>query len=355
MKIGNLDIGKKLFLAPMAEVSDSSFRKICKEHGAGLVFTQMVSALGVIKNNFDTLRFLSFSRAEKPIGVQVLGNDPEILGEAVKEIAKFKADLIDLNCGCSVEKVVSQKMGAALIDDPKRVGKIIRKMVDSSDGIPISIKTRLGKDKSHINVLEMAKTVEENGGSLIFIHNRTRTDKYDSDVDSTWLKKIKDAVTIPVVGNGSLFTPEDVKKLLEETGCDSAMIARGALGNPFLFERFNTLIETGVDPGEPGVEVVRDVLLKQIELLVENYGEIACIDKIKKNTVWYFRKYPGIELLLDSIFSFTSVNSIREYIEEHTEKILSNSYAVVSDAIINDKFKKKVLFWLEDENIENLG
>ncbi len=355
MKIGNLDLGRKLFLAPMAEVSDSSFRKVCKERGVGLAFTQMVSALGVIKNNFDTLRFLSFSRSEKPVGVQILGNDAEILGEAVKEIAKFKPDIIDLNCGCSVDKVVSNKMGAALIDDPTRIGKIIRKMVDSSNGIPISIKTRLGKDKAHINVLEIAKTVEENGGSLIFIHNRTRTDKYDTEVDSTWLKKIKKAVQIPVVGNGSLFTPGDVKKLLDETGCDSAMIARGALGNPFLFERFNTLVETGIDPGEPGVEVVRDVLLEQIKFMEEEHGEFASLDKVKKHTVWYFRNYSGIDLLLESIFSFNSLNSIREFIREHSDKILKNKYPAISGSDINKKFNKKVLFWLEEEKVVSLG
>lgn len=355
MKIGNLDLGKKLFLAPMAEVSDSSFRKICKEHGAGLTFTQMVSALGVIKNNFETLRYFSFSRSEKPVGVQVLAKDPEILGEAVKEIVKFKPDLIDLNCGCSVEKVVSNKLGAALIDDPKRIGILVRKMVDSSNGIPISIKTRLGKDKSRINILEVAKTVEENGGSLIFLHVRTRADKYDSDVVLNWLKKVKQSISIPVVGNGSLFTPQDVKSMLEETGCDSAMIARGALGNPFLFERFNSFIETGIEPGQPDAGVVRDVLLKHIKLTIEEFGEPACLDKIKKHTVWYFKNYPGIDLLLDSIFSFTSIDSIRTLIIEHTDKILSNGYSAASNSDINKKFKKKVLFWLEEDSVESLG
>lgn len=355
MKIGNLDLGNKLFLAPMAEVTDSSFRKICKELGAGLTFTQMVSAQGVVKNDFTTLRFLSFNRSEKPIGVQVLGNDPEILGEAVKEIAKFKPDLIDLNCGCPVEKVVSNNMGAALLDDPKRIGKIIRKMVDASGGIPISIKVRLGKDKSRINVMEVAKTLEDNGGALLFVHARTRADKYDSEVDYSWLKKIKEVIKIPVVGNGSLFTPEDVKSMLDYTGCDSAMIARGALGNPFLFERFNKLVETGEDPGQPDAGVVRDVLLKHIELLDKEMGELACIDKVKKNAVWYFRNYAGIDLLLSRIFSFTSLEEIKSFINEHADKILADENPAIPDSEINKKFKKKVLFWLEGENVINLG
>ena len=355
MKIGNLELGKKLFLAPMAEVSDSSFRKICKEHGAGLTFTQMVSAQGVIKNDFDTLRFLSFNRSEKPIGVQILGNDPDILGEAVKEIAKFKPDLIDLNCGCPVDKVVTKNMGSALLDDPKRIGRIIRKMVDSSGGIPISIKVRLGKDKSRINVLETAKMLEDSGGSLIFIHARTRADKYDSEVDIDWLRKVKESVSIPVVGNGSLFTPQEIKDMLEITGTDSVMIARGALGNPFLFERFNKMIETGTDPGEPEPVRLKEVLLKHINLMEQEYGEPFSIDKVKKHTVWYFRNYPGIELLLDKIFSFTNLSSLRLFIEEHTEEILAGTYPVVSSLTINKKFKKKVLFWLEEPNFENLG
>ncbi len=355
MKIGNLELGKKLFLAPMAEVSDSSFRKICKEYGAGLTFTQMVSAQGVIKNDFDTLRFLSFNRAEKPIGVQVLGNDPDILGEAVKEIAKFKPDLIDLNCGCPVDKVVTKNMGSALLDDPKRIGKIIRKMVDSSGGIPISIKVRLGKDKSRINVLETAKTLEDSGGSLIFVHARTRADKYDSNVEIDWLRKVKESINIPVVGNGSLFTPQDVKEMLDKTGVDSAMIARGALGNPFLFERFNKMMETGIDPGEPEPNHLKEVLLKHINLMEKEYGEPLSIDKVKKHTVWYFRNYPGIELLLEKIFSFTNLNSLRLFIEEHTEEILAGTYPVASSLTINKKFKKKVLFWLEEPSLENLG
>jgi tRNA-dihydrouridine synthase B len=354
MKIGNIDIGKKLILAPMAEVTDSSFRKICKELGAGLTFTQMLSAHGVINNDFDTLRFLSFSRSEKPIGVQMLGNNAEVLGEAVKEISRFKPDLIDLNCGCSVEKVVSQNLGAALLDDPKKIGLIVRKMVDSSGGIPISIKIRLGKDKTRINVLEIAKTLEDNGGSLIFIHARTRADKYDSDVDLDWLIRAKKSVNIPVVGNGSIFTPQDAKELFEKTGCDSVMIARGALGNPFLFERFNILMETGKDPGEPDAARIKEVLLKQINLIESEHGEPLCLDKVKKNTVWYFRNLPGIELLLKSIFSFTNVDSVREFIEEHAEKILTGKYPVVSNEVINKNFKKKVLFWLEEEKVEGL-
>lgn len=355
MKIGNLDIENKLILAPMAEVTDSSFRKITKEFGAGLTFTQMVSAQGVINNNFETLRLLSFSRDEKPIGVQVLGNEPEVLGDAVKEIVKLKPDLIDLNCGCPVDKVVSNNMGSALLEDPKSMGKLIKKMVDSSNGVPISVKLRLGKDKGNINIFETARVAEDNGASILFVHTRTRADKYESDPDWHWLKKVKELVNIPVVGNGSIFTPQDAKEMIDLTGCDSVMVARGALGNPFIFDRFNKLINTGLDPGEPSVEIVRDVLLKQISLMEREFGEPNSLDKAKKNSIWYFRFYPGINQFLEKVFSLNNLHAIRSLIEEHTKNILSGNLEITQLSDINIKFKKKVLFWLTEENLETLG
>lgn len=355
MKIGNLDIEKKLFLAPMAEVTDSSFRKIVKEHGAGVTFTQMVSAQGVITNNFETLRLLSFSRDEKPIGVQVLGNQPDILGEAVKEIIKLKPDLIDINCGCPVDKVVSNNMGSALLEDSKAIGKIVRRMVDSSGGVPISVKLRLGKDKNNINILDTARTAEENGASLLFVHARTRADKYESEPNWEWLKIVKEKVSIPVIGNGSIFTPQDAKEMIDLTGCDSVMVARGALGNPFIFDRFNKLISEGVDPGLPSVETVKNVLLKQILLLEKEIGEPVCLDKAKKHSIWYFRFYPGIDQFLEKVFSLSDLSSIRNLIEDHTQNILKGNFTNTRLSDINMKFKKKVLFWLTDENVEVLG
>lgn len=355
MKIGNLDIGNKLILAPMAEVTDSSFRKIAKEFGVGLTFTQMVSAQGVINNNFETLRLLSFSRDEKPIGVQILGNNPEILGDAVKEIVKLKPDVIDLNCGCPVDKVVGNNMGSALLEDPKAMGKLIKKMVDSSSGVPISVKLRLGKDKNNINIFETAKVAEDNGASVLFVHTRTRNDKYESDPDWNWLAKVKEIVNIPVVGNGSIFTPADAKKMIELTGCDSVMVARGALGNPFIFERFNSLANKGFDPGEPPIQLVRDVLLKQINYMEREFGEPNSLDKAKKHSIWYFRFYPGVDQFLEKVFSLNDLHSIRNLIEEHSKNVLLGNLKVTQLNEINIKFKKKVLFWLAEENLETLG
>lgn len=351
MKIGSLDIGSKLFLAPMAEITDSSFRKICKEHGAGFTFTQMVSAAGIIKNDFETLRNLSFHKSEKPIGIQILGKDPDIIADAVKEISKLKPDLIDLNSGCPVSKVTSYLMGAALLDDPKTLGKIVDSMVKSSNGIPISVKVRLGKNYKKINVIEVAKAIEDNGGSLIFIHARTREEKYDEMPHWEWIKYVKEKVNIPVIGNGSLFQPDDVKKMLYETKCDSAMIARGAIGNPFIFERYNSLVEKGYDPGEPTIDEVKNVLLKHVCFMEEEHGEIKCIDKVKKNIIWYFMKYPGIEYLIQHTFSLQNLSSLKSIINEHAEKIKNNYYMPDHNLNLHSKFKKRILFWLENESV----
>jgi nifR3 family TIM-barrel protein len=314
----------------------------------------MVSALGVIKNNFETLRLFSFSRIEKPIGVQILGNDPGIIGEAVKEISKMGPDLIDLNCGCPVDKVTANKFGSALLDNPKMIGKIVRKMADSANGVPVSIKIRLGKDKTHITALETAKEVEYNGGSLLVVHARTRADKYNVEPDWSWIKKVKDSVSIPVVGNGSLFTPGDVNRMIETTGCDSAMIARGALGNPFLFSRFNQLMETGTDPGAPEFSFVAETLLNQIKYLELEFGEIIALDRAKKHTIWYFKNYSGVDSLLDRVFSIKDLNALRTLIKDQTEMKPAKLFNG-DDMEISKKFQKKVLFWLTDEPVKALG
>jgi tRNA-dihydrouridine synthase B len=355
MKIANCDLGNKLFLAPMADVTDSAFRKISVEHGAGLTFTQMISALGIIENEFESLRYLTFNQKEKPIGVQLLGSNIDIIKEAVKEVSKLKPDLIDLNCGCSVDKVTNYNFGSALLDDPKLIGKLVNAMVNSSNGIPISIKIRLGKDKDHINVLEAAKAAEENGASVIFVHARMRNDKYSAEVQIDWIKKVKDELKIPVVGNGSVFTPSDAKKMIDSTGCDSVMVARGALGNPFIFQRYNEMMKTGNDPGEPEIETAIEVLLKHIELVVKDYGDINSFDKVKKLAIWYLKNYPGIDNFLEKVFAVTNVDELINLINAHTGDIKSKKFKLIEKSKIQNKFKERVLFWLVDNKQESVN
>lgn len=349
MLIGQVDLSNKLLLAPMADVTDQSFRHIAREFGVGLTFTQMVSAKGVLENEFDTLRYLAFNKNEKPIGVQILGNDPDIIGASVKEIVKYRPDVIDLNSGCPVDNVTKHKMGACLMSSPKLLGRIINEMKKAAGDVPVSAKFRLGEDEKHITVIESARAAEDNGASYITVHARTRKDKYDKSSKWEWLAKVKESVSIPVVGNGSIFTAADAIRMKEETGVDSVMVARGALGNPFIFSRYNSIVEKNFDPGSPDINTVKETVLKHCNLLIREYGEIRALVFIKKNIIWYYKNFNGINTLIDNIMKAGSVNEVLELVERHTENIKNANYPEEDLEIIKQKFKMKVLFWLVNE------
>lgn len=350
MKIGNLDLGNKLLLAPMAEVSDAPFRKISMEFGAGLVFTQMVSAEGVAKNNFNTLKLLSFGRDEKPIGVQLLGNDPQWIQAAAREIAKIGSDLIDLNCGCPISKVTKNHMGSSILDDPDLLRKLIKAMAAGAGKVPVTVKIRLGKDRRKINALENAKIAEDSGAAAVILHARFRNDRYSDEAQWEKIAAVKDSLSIPVIGNGSVFEPQDAIELLSQTKCDSVMLARGALGNPYFFSRFNSLIETGIDPGEPSIEEISQTLTKHINLIEKEYGEIIGLNYAKKHSLWYFRKTIGISYLLDTIFQIRSISELIDHIEKFTERSKQQEFPEENFESLQKKFNNKVLFWLDDNN-----
>lgn len=342
-------IKNKIIIAPLADISDAPFRKINKMFGADLTFTQMVSAKGAINNKFDSLRYLVFSRDEKPIGVQILGNDPIVIEDFVSQIVRLRPDIIDLNCGCPVSKVINQKMGASLLDDPVLLGKIISSMVKKSNGIPVSVKLRLGRNKNKINILENIKVAEQSGASLITIHGRTRDDRYNVDVDLDTIKKAVESVSIPIIGNGNLFTPQDVKNFLDYTGCSGVMLARGVIGNPFLIERTKKYLETGIIPPEPDIDKVYEILKLHIKLLLNEYNEVLVLPKIKKYIIWYLRFFDGISVLLNNIFSFNNLDSIFEYLDLHIFKIKNNKYEKEDLSVIDNKFKERIIFWLNDD------
>ncbi len=350
MRIGALDIGRKLILAPMAEITDGAFRRIAKENGAGLTFTQMVSANGIANSDFETLRLFAFPRDEKPIGVQVLGNDRDDLRAAVREIKNYKPDVIDLNCGCPVAKVTGNNMGSYLLDDPKLLASLIDAMVKESQGaVPISVKMRLGKDKKNISILDNAKIAEDYGASFITVHTRTRKDKYSDQSQWEWLIKIKQSVNIPVVGNGSLFDTADVIRMITETGCDSVMVARGALGNPFLFHRVNTFLETGSDPGNPSVDTYASTAVKHLEFSVREFGEAIGVKKVKKHIIWYFKDFGGVFDFAGRVFSNKYQEGLKELIYDHAQRIESGYYPTADKENIRKLFNEKVQFWLFEE------
>jgi len=345
MSIENLQIHKKLFLAPMAEVSYEPLRRVSRDHGAGCTFTQMVSAEGVLKNNLETLRFLVFNKTEKPIGVQILGNNPELIGDAVGEIAVYKPDIIDLNCGCSVSKVCNLKMGNGLMENPLQIGKIVRRMVDSAGNIPVSVKMRLGPKKNLINCSEVAQIAQDNGASMVIVHTRTRDDSYLTPPRWEYLKELKKRVSIPVVGNGSVFTAEEVVKIKEQTGVDSVMIARGALGNPFIFSRYRSIIENGFDPGEPDITEIKKSIDSHIKYSLDCFGEKDGVLRSRKHIIWYLRKFNGISSLIERIFTITEKTLLDEFLNEHIEKIINNIHPKEDINLINQKFMDRVIFW----------
>lgn len=348
MKIGNLDLGKKLLLAPMAEVSYSPFRKIAREYGAGITFTQMVSAQGVLKNNLETLRLLVFNKIEKPIGVQILGNDPEIIKEAVQEIKIYKPDLIDLNCGCSVSKVTKNNMGSRILDDPNLLARLVKNMSDAKGNVPVSVKLRLGSSRKKINVVENAKIAEDNGADLIIVHARTRDDSYEVDPDWSWIKKVKENVKIPVVGNGSVFYPQDAVNMIEQTGADSVMVARGVLGNPFIFSRFNSIIENKIDPGHPDIDEVIKVINKHIQFSIEEFGEANTISKSIKHIIWYLRFFKGVNSLIKNLNDIKDLTKLYSIINSHYHKIKNNEFENEDLQIIQKNFNNRVNFWIDN-------
>ncbi|MBN1300986.1 MAG: tRNA dihydrouridine synthase DusB [Melioribacteraceae bacterium] len=349
MKIGKLDLGHKLLVAPMADITDAPFRQICKEYGAGLTFTQMVSAKGIVNNNFDTLRLLVFSREEKPIGVQLLGNDSYYLKKAVNELQNYKPDVIDFNCGCPVSKVTNLRMGAALLNDSAEIGKLVKAMVSEAGDIPVSVKLRLGKDKRHINIIDNALAAQDNGASFITIHARTKTDRYSEDPKWEWISKVKEKVNIPVVANGSVFQSRDAYDLMHEYGSDSVMVARGALGNPFLFRQFNKLMEKNIVEPDPGIEELQAIVIKHVGLLVEEYGEESGVNKSKKHIVWYFKNHSGMDELLDNLFACKSKQQVIELVSDHCFKIQEGIYKIKDPESVRKLFKEKVQFWFNEE------
>lgn len=338
-------------LAPMAEVSDAPFRKISKECGASLTFTQMVSAKGVVENSFESLKLLAFSRDEKPVGVQILGNDPKYIYPAVKEIARFKPDIIDLNCGCPKQLVTKYKLGAGLLNDPVYLGKLVNTMVAAAGGIPVSVKVRLGWDDRNINIMDNVKAAEDNGASLVFIHARTRADKYDVAAKWEILADVKAKTNLPIVGNGSIFTPADIVEMKKNTGVDSVLVARGALGNPFIFSRSRSLFETGNDPGEPDKETLRSIIFKHIKLLEIEYTGAVLLNHVKKNIIWYLRYYSGINLLLEQVLSANNIEDLKLITDKHLDNIDLTLTDTPEVADVERRFRNKVLFWLAPKEV----
>jgi len=300
VKIGNLKLDNNVFLAPMAGVTDKPFRTLCHEMGSGLVYSEMVSAKGVFYNNENTKVLLDIGEEEKPVAIQLFGSEPEIMGSIGKKIECINANIIDINMGCPVPKVVKNGEGSALMKTPELAGKIIRSVVESQKK-PVTVKIRKGFDKNSINAVEVAKIAEENGASAIAVHGRTREQYYSGNADWEIIRRVKKAVSIPVIGNGDIFKPQDAADMLEYTGCDAVMIARGAQGNPWIFKRTIELLKSGVLLDEPTPEDRVNMALRHARMLIDYKGEFVGVRQMRAHMAWYIKGVPGASTIRDKI------------------------------------------------------
>ncbi len=288
MKFVNFDIENKVFLAPMAGITDLAFRTVCRDYGASLCYSEMISAKGLYFKDKKTKDLLLTNSYDSPLIVQIFGNDPHIISEGVKIVADMGFKMIDINSGCPAPKIVNNNEGSALMKNPTLLGKITEAAVKATH-LPVSVKIRSGFTANSINAVECAKIIENSGASAITVHGKTREQFYSGDADYEIIKAVKEMVKIPVIANGEIHNPEDCDKVLKATGCDFAMVGRSALGNPFIFEQMKDYFTKGTYKENYSVEERLNTLLKQAALTTEYKGEYRAVLEARKHIAWYLK------------------------------------------------------------------
>ncbi len=320
LKIGNVTLENNLILAPMAGVTDLPFRLLCKEQGAGLLCMEMVSAKAILYKNKNTEELLSIDPKENPVSLQLFGSDPKIMGEIAKQIEERPFDILDINMGCPVPKVVNNGDGSALMKNPVLAGQIIESTVKAIKK-PVTVKIRKGFDEEHVNAVELARIAQESGAAAVAVHGRTREQFYSGKADWDIIRQVKEAVSIPVIGNGDILTAEDVIRMEEQTGCDGFMIARGAEGNPWIFKQILHYFETGEHLEKPSFYEVKEMMLRHARMQIAFKGEFTGIREMRKHAAWYTAGYKNSAKLRAKVCEIETYEELEAMFEEAMKHI----------------------------------
>ncbi|HEX2946766.1 MAG TPA: tRNA dihydrouridine synthase DusB [Clostridia bacterium] len=313
MRIGSIVTENNIFLAPMAGVTDLPFRILCREQGCGLVCTEMISAKGMYYKDEKSWKLAELSRSELPAAVQIFGSEPEIMSDAAARLNTSDAAIIDINMGCPTPKITKNGEGSALMLKPDLAGKII-KAVATATKKPVTVKFRKGWDDENANAVEFARVAESSGVSAITVHGRTREQFYSGKADWDIIKKVKEAVSVPVIGNGDIVKPQDAVRMLETTGCDAVAIGRGAQGNPWIFKRIDHYIKTGLLTSEPDLDEKKAMMLRHLAMLTELKGEYTGVREMRKHIAWYIKGCRNSSQFKDKVFRAVSFDEMAELV-----------------------------------------
>lgn len=317
LQIGNVTLKNNLILGPMAGVTDLPFRLLCAEQGAGLLCMEMVSAKAILYNNKNTKAMLTIDEREHPVSLQLFGSDPQIMGDIAKRLEDegVPFDILDINMGCPVPKVVNNGEGSALMKQPLLAGQIVEAMAKATSR-PVTVKIRKGFDDVHVNAPELAHIAQESGAAAVAVHGRTREQYYSGQADWSVIRKVKETVQIPVIGNGDILTAADAIRMREETGCDGFMVARGAQGNPWIFAQILHEWETGEPLEKPSLQEMADMMLRHARMQIAFKGEYVGIREMRKHAAWYTGGYHGASHVRRALSEVESYSQLEELIHK---------------------------------------